>query len=116
MAAMRITAAAIILALLAPAWIAIANAPAAQCQLAPCCIGKSASCPMHHARPASHDPRMSCAPASAAADVVLPLAVFSRALTVIAPLRVARTFAANLALSDGGNAPLPHVPPPQRFS
>jgi hypothetical protein len=114
MPAMRLCAAGILLALIAPLVIAIANAPAAQCQLSPCCLGKSASCPMHHPSARPHETRMSCAPAPA--DAVVPTGILPRATTLIAPVATTHTVASFVALSGGVPAPRPHVPPPQRLS
>ncbi|MBV8516619.1 MAG: hypothetical protein JO197_04370 [Acidobacteria bacterium] len=115
---MRTCAAAILLALLAPAVLAIVNAPAAQCQLAPCCIGKSTSCPMHRTT-AANGLRLTCVQESHDAVLplaVLPLAVLPGATSIAAPLRAPLTIVLNIAIADGGNAPLPDVPPPQRLA
>ena len=99
---------------LAPSLGDFAARPAASaCRVAPCCAGKSASCPMH--QPSGATGMRSCSPLEREATQTVALVVLRAPGTMIANRTVSdagRSYA--IALADH-SAP-PPTPPPQRLA
>jgi hypothetical protein len=85
--------------------------PSAACRVAPCCVGKAVSCPMHQK---SGDGMRSCTPSDRHVAITIAVAV----LTVhgaIADHRGPTTpLAPSCLLSESERSTPPPTPPPQR--
>jgi hypothetical protein len=112
---MRCVVAVILLAIvLAPSLGDFAARPAASaCRVAPCCAGKSASCPMHH--PSGGTGMRSCSPSERDATLTLAPAILRAPETMIANRTVSDTATPDaIALADRSTPP--PTPPPQRLA
>jgi hypothetical protein len=110
---MRCGIALILLAVvLAPSLGDFAARPGASaCRVAPCCAGKSASCPMHH--PSGNTGMRSCSPSERDATLTVALAILRAPETMIANRTVSDTATSAAIALDDRSTP-PPTPPPQR--
>jgi hypothetical protein len=112
---MRCGIALILLAIvLAPSLGDFAARPSASaCRVAPCCAGKSASCPMHHQSGGAG--MRSCSPSEHDATLTVALAILRAPQTKIASRTVFATVPANTIALEDRSTP-PPTPPPQRLA